>query len=85
MRLLTSVAAQTAQPAPIAFFEHVFTLASAHPVFAGVLLGLAVFAVHVRGCAKCRRRHRRLRTSWGAGRAQARARMDRIGGRADQE
>lgn len=85
MRPLTAGAAQTAQPTVIGFFEHVFTLASAHPVATGVLLGLALVAVHVRGCAKCRRRHRRLRKGWGAGRAQARARMDRIGGRAEQE
>lgn len=86
MRPLTSAAAaHTAQPAPVGFFEHVFTLASAHPVATGVLLGLVLVAVHVRGCSKCRRRHRRLRKSWGRGRASARARMDRIGGRVEQE
>jgi hypothetical protein len=86
MRLLTTAAAaQAARPAPIGFFEHLFTLASAHPVATGVLLGLVLVAVHASGCPKCRRRHRRLRTSWGAGRAQARARLDRIGGRVEQK
>lgn len=84
MSTSTTAATAAQQPPVVAFFEHVFTLASAWPVATGVLLGLAVVAVHVRGCSRCRRRHRRLRKSWGAGRAQARARMDRIGGRVEE-
>jgi hypothetical protein len=85
MSLLTAARSGASQPSPfIGFFERVFTLASAHPVAAGLLLGLLAVAAHARGCAKCRRRHRRLRKSWGAGRAQARARLDRIGGRIEQ-
>ncbi len=84
MSTLTAAVPAAQQPPVVAFFERVFTLASAWPVATGVLLGLAVFAVHARGCSRCHRRHRRLRKSWGAGRAQARARVDRIGGRVEE-